>query len=132
VSFFLVALMGGLACRHHAIGNVAEPEPLTRTEFTERIENFFEYAPLRAGKPSRFNIHLTDLAEGSPVAGAEVTLTVRTEGGEEVASRRARAGKVAGIYVAELSVPAGRYALEFHVRAAGLDERMPLRGFTVE
>ena len=54
-----------------------EPEPIARTEFTDRVENFFEYEPLHAGKPSQFRIHLTDLSDGAPVEKAEVTLTVR-------------------------------------------------------
>ena len=40
-------------------------EALSRAEFTDRIENFFEYAPLKSGKTSQFLIHLTDLADGS-------------------------------------------------------------------
>jgi len=54
----------------------AEPEALSRTEFTDRVENYFEYEPLHAGKPSQVRIHLTDLSDGSPVEKAEVTLTV--------------------------------------------------------
>ena len=54
-----------------------EPEALARTEFTDRVENFFEYEPLHAGKPSQFRIHLTDLSDGSPVEQAKVSLTVR-------------------------------------------------------
>ena len=38
-----------------------EPEAIARTEFTDRIENYFEYEPLRAGHPSQVRIHLTDL-----------------------------------------------------------------------
>src|SRR5215467_421415 len=57
-----------------------EPETLSRTEFTDRIENYFEYEPLHAGKATPFRIHLTDLSDGSPVAQAQVTLTVSTKG----------------------------------------------------
>jgi hypothetical protein len=45
----------------------AEPEAIARTEFSDRVENFFEYEPLQAGKPSQFRIHLTDLSDGAPV-----------------------------------------------------------------
>src|SRR5918992_2839546 len=51
-----------------------EEEAESRTEFTDRIENFFEYEPLKAGKPSQFLIHLTDLSDGTPVEKADVTL----------------------------------------------------------
>ena len=108
-------------------------EPLARTAFTDRIENFFEYSPLRSGEPSPFLIHLTDLADGSPVAQAEVELSVRGSNGQEVVSAKAQIGRVTGIYVAELEVPlSGTYQIEFHVRNAKLDETMILAGFAVQ
>src|SRR5262249_13255603 len=76
---------------------VAEPEALSRTEFTDRVENYFEYEPLHAGKPSQVRIHLTDLSDGSPVERAEVTLAVRPTGSETPAVQAmSRIGKVAG------------------------------------
>jgi len=109
------------------------PEALSRTEFTDRIENFFEYDPLVAGEPSQFLIHLTDLSDGSPISQAEVDLSVTTRGtGMEVASTRALVGRVTGIYVAELTVPEpGTYDIRFDVRAGAIDESMPLGGFEV-
>ena len=112
----------------------AEPEAIARTEFTDRLENFFEYEPLHAGKPSQVRIHLTNLADGSPVEQAEVSLTVRRGGaGETVVQTKAKVGKVTGIYVAELTIPqAGEYGIEFHIKNAKLDERLPLSDFKVE
>ncbi len=111
----------------------ADEEILSRTAFTDRIENFFEYSPLRSGKPSPFLIHLTDLQDGSPVAEAEVELSVRRSNGEEVVSTRAQIGRVTGIYVAELEMALpGTYEIEFHVRNAILDETMLLAGFLVQ
>lgn len=110
-----------------------EEEALSRTEFTERIENFFEYDPLKAGKPSQFLVHLTDLSDGTPVEKAEVTLITRAKDGSEVMQTKARVGKVTGIYVADVSIPnRGDYDIEFHVKNAKLDERMPLMDFKVE
>ena len=110
-----------------------EEEALSRTEFTDRIENFFEYEPLHAGKPSQFLIHLTDLSDGTPIEKAEVTLVVRTEGGGEAAQTKARVGKVTGIYVADVSIPiAGEYDIEFQVKNEKVDERLPLTDFKVE
>jgi len=107
-----------------------DAETIARTEFTDRIENFFEYDPLVPGKPSRFLIHLTDLSDGAPVEQAEVIVTVRAPGGGQPAEVKARVGRVTGIYVAEITVPgAGAYDLEFRVRNAKLDERMSLTGF---
>jgi hypothetical protein len=108
-------------------------EILARTAFTERIENFFEYSPLKSGEASPFLIHLTDLEDGSPVAQAAVGLSVRTSSGEEVVSTRAAVGRVTGIYVAELVVPrSGNFEIEFHVRNDKLDETMVLSEFAVQ
>jgi hypothetical protein len=110
-----------------------EPETLSRTEFTDRIENFFEHDPLRPGKPSRFLIHLTDLADGSPVEKAEVTVTVRPASGPSGTAVRARIGRVTGIYVAEITVPGpGSYTIDFHVKNPKLDERMTLADFQAQ
>src|SRR5262245_20640648 len=112
----------------------AEPEALARTEFTGRVENYFEYEPLRSGKPSQVRIHLTDLSDGSPVTQAQVTLVVRTPGSDGVLTQTtSRIGKVEGIYVAELTVPKpGEFDIEFHIKNTKLDERMPLSNFKVE
>ena len=110
-----------------------EEEALSRTEFTERIENFFEHDPLKAGRQSQFLIHLTDLSDGTPVEKAQVTLITRAKDGSEVMQTKARVGKVTGIYVADVLIPTrGDYDLEFHVKNAELDERMPLKDFKVE
>ena len=110
-----------------------EDEAISRTEFTNRIENFFEYEPLVAGKPSQFLIHLTDLTDGTPVEKADVTLTVTSPDGRPVTETKAKVGKVTGIYVAELAVPSpGAVNIEFEVANPKVDERMPLTGFDVE
>src|SRR5215216_2998331 len=75
-----------------------EEEALARTEFTDRVENYFEYEPLKAGRQSQFLIHLTDLSDGTPVEKAEVMVTIRKQGaGAEIAQTKARVGKVTGI-----------------------------------
>jgi 5-hydroxyisourate hydrolase-like protein (transthyretin family) len=110
-----------------------EEEAIARTEFTDRIENFFEYDPLKAGQTSQFLIHLTDLTDGTPVEKAEVTLITRAKGGAEVMQTKARVGKVTGIYVADVAIPnKGDYDIEFHVKNAKIDERMALTDFKVE
>ena len=110
-----------------------EEEMIARTEFTDRIENFFEYEPLKAGQPSQFLIHLTDLSDGTPVEKAEVTLITRAKSGAEVMQTKARVGKVTGIYVADVAIPTnGNYDIEFHVKNAKIDERMALTDFKVE
>ncbi len=133
--FFLCLLIAS-GCSQPAAAPppAAEPETLSRTEFTQRVENYFEYEPLHGGKPSPFRIHLTDLSDGSPVQQAEVTLTVRPKGSTETVTETvSKVGKVAGIYVAELVIPRpGEYDIEFHIKNAKLDEHMPLSDFKVE
>jgi len=111
-----------------------EPEAIARTEFTDRLENFFEYEPLHAGKSSQFRIHLTDLRDGSPVEQAQVSLTVRRKAtAETTVETIAKVGKVTGIYVAQLSIPqSGDYDIEFHIKNAKVDEHLALKGFKVE
>jgi len=134
----VVLLVFILCCGCTKQGPVVEPaseeETLARTEFTSRVENYFEYVPLKADKPSIFRIHLTDLTDGSPVSQAEVTIVARIAGStQSVAEATAKIGKVTGIYVAELTLrQPGAYDLEFHVKNDKLDERMPLSGFKAE
>jgi len=127
VTAVLVVLV---ACRREPTAEKQPAETIARTEFTERIENFFEYEPLTPGKPSAFLIHLTDLSDGAPVEKADVTLTVRPERAERGVEAKAKVGRVTGIYVATVTAPApGRYTIEFRVKNAKLDERMVLADF---
>lgn len=131
---FMIALVMLAACSSSPKPEVEhEEEALARTEFTDRIENFFEYDPLKAGRPSQFLIHLTDLTDGTPIEKAEVTLITRAKGGAEVMQTKARVGKVTGIYVADVAIPStGDYDIEFHVKNAKVDERLRLTDFKVE
>ena len=130
----LCLLLAGCAKPSPPAAAPAEPEAMSRTEFTNRVENFFEYEPLHSGKASQVRIHLTDLSDGSPVSNAAVTLAVKARRSSElVLETKSRVGKVAGIYVAELTVPkSGEYDIEFHIKNDKLDERMPLSDFKVE
>ena len=129
-----LALLIGCSKPPAAAAPVAEAETLSRTEFTDRVENYFEYEPLHSGKPSPFRIHLTDLSDGTPVEQAQVTLTVRPKGSNQTATETvSKIGKVTGIYVAELTVSKpGDYDIEFHIKNAKLDEHLPLSNFKVE
>jgi hypothetical protein len=136
LSIVSLTLLGCSASRPTASPgeHAEEPEAIARTEFTDRVENFFEYEPLYAGKASQFRIHLTNLSDGYPVEKAEVSLTVRPKGGNDtVVQTTALVGRVTGIYVAELNIPrSGEYDIEFHIKNATLDERLPLTDFKVE
>ncbi len=130
----LVCISLGSCSSQNETAGQHEEETLSRTEFTRRIENFFEHEPLKAGKSSQFLIHLTDLTDGSPVEKAEVTLTMRAKGGrQQVGQTTARVGKVTGIYVADVTIlRPGGYDIEFNVRNSKLNERLPLSGFQVK
>jgi hypothetical protein len=121
------------ACRRQPPDATPPAETVSRTEFTERIENFFEYEPLRPGKRSAFLIHITDLSDGAPVEKADVALTIRPEGAGRGLETKAKIGRVTGIYVADVTVPShGSYTIEFRVKNAKVDERMVLEGFATE
>jgi len=110
-----------------------EEEALARTEFTERVENFFEYEPLKTNRKSQFLIHLTDLSDGTPVEKADVLLIVRDSNNNEVTQTRARVGKVTGIYVADLGLTnKGSYKIEFQIKNDKINEQLPLTDFQVE
>ena len=133
----ILLLLGAIAVscsKPAAPAPVKEPETQSRTEFTGRVENYFEYEPLHSGRVSQVRIHLTDLSDGSPVQQAQVTLAIRPQGSAETAfATTSRIGKVAGIYVAEVTPPKpGDYDIEFHIKNAKLDEYMPLSNFKVE
>ncbi len=116
-----------------AAEHVEEEEAITRTEFTERIENFFEYESLKAGNKSQFLIHLTDLSDGTPIEKADVNLIVRDNNDSEVTQIKARVGKVTGIYVADVTLTnKGAYKIEFHVKNNKIDEHLSLTDFQVE
>jgi 5-hydroxyisourate hydrolase-like protein (transthyretin family) len=132
---YLALILIQLGCsRSQPPATEHEEEALSRTEFTERLENYFEYQPLKAGKQSQFLIHLTDLSDGTPVEKAEVTLSVRIKGTtNEIAQTKAKIGKVTGIYVADLTIPnKGDYDIEFHIQNQKVNERLPLKDFKVE
>lgn len=123
------------SCSFNAPKKEAEndEEALARTEFTDRIENFFEYTPLHAGKPSQFLIHLTDLTDGTPVEKAEVTLKIKRKGSNDFNEVKAKVGRVTGIYVAEVEIAEkGDYDIEFQVKNEKINEKMPLEDFKVE
>lgn len=107
-------------------------EPIARTGFTERLENFFEYAPLKPGQKSSFLIHLTDLSDGTPVAQARVVLRALDEKGAEAAKVEAKVGKVTGIYVADVTLDKkGAYTIEFQVKNEKLEDTLVMQNFMV-
>jgi membrane fusion protein, heavy metal efflux system len=117
---------------HDDHGSGAEQEPLARTEFSEKLLNFFEFAPLKPQETSSFLIHLTEMETGEPVAQADVKLVVRGANGKELDTIQAKVGRVTGIYVADVKIPAaGIYGIDFVVKNDKLQDTMALEGFEV-
>ena len=107
-------------------------EPIARTEFSEELLNFFEFAPLKPQQKSSFLIHLTELKTGEPVAQADVKLIIKGANGQELDTVQAKVGRVTGIYVAAVTIPdAGTYGIDFIVKNDKLQDTMALRGFEV-
>ena len=130
----VLSMAVSVGCSSNDATHGEEEEAESRTEFTDRVENFFEYAPLKVGKESQFLIHLTDLSDGSPVEKADVVLTIRDQSSKaEIGQVKAKVGRVAGIYVADVTIPRpGVYEIDFHIKNDKLDERMPLTDFQVQ
>ena len=117
---------------HDDHGAENEVEPIARTEFSDKLLNFFEFAPLRPQETSSFLIHLTELKSGEPVAQADVKLLIKGPNGKHLDTVQAKVGRVTGIYVAEVKIPiAGTYGIDFVVKNDKLQDTMSLQGFDV-
>ena len=123
---------GGEGGKQEDHGGEGEVEPIARTEFSGKLLNFFEFAPLKPQQMSSFLIHLTELDSGEPVAQADVKLIIKGANGQEIDTVQAKVGRVTGIYVAEVTIPtAGTYGIDFVVKNDKLQDTMPLKGFKV-
>jgi YtkA-like len=111
----------------------AEGERLSKTVFTENLGAYLFYSPLKAGKPSDFALHLTDLDEGTPVAKAEVTLNLRSESNQAATTFKAQASETTGVYTSQVALPkAGEYYVEFQISHPKFNGRLTMTDFEVE
>jgi hypothetical protein len=83
----------------------ANDERLSKTVFTEKLGAYLVYSPLKAGQPSDFALHLSDLDEGAPVAKAEVTLNMRSKNNQAATAFKAEASETTGVYTAQVTLP---------------------------
>jgi membrane fusion protein, heavy metal efflux system len=121
-----------------ACGGVAEPprspsdeDPpaVAVTVWSERSELFMEYPPLVAGEQVRFAIHVTDLADFSPVREGRVV--VRFEG-ETLQEFQADGPSTPGIFGVDVTVPAARrYQLAVELHGARLSDAHRVGAVTV-
>lgn len=129
---FLLAACSSVASKDTAEKN-HEAERLTKTVFAEKLGAYLVYSPLKAGKPSNFALHLTDLGEGTPVAKAEVTLNIRSKGNQATTTFKTKTSETAGVYTAEVALPkAGEYYAEIQINHPQFSGRLTMTDFDVE
>src|SRR5262249_265546 len=97
-------------------------ETVSITHWTDRTELFLEYAPLVAGKPSRFAIHLTNLSGFKPVKEGSVEVELsRTD--RRVAKFVSEGPSRPGIFGVDVSVKEpGHYNFSVQLRSASLND----------
>jgi hypothetical protein len=111
----------------------AEGERLSKTVFTEKLGAYLVYSPLKAGKPSDFALHLTDLDEGTPVAKAEVTLNLRFKSNQASTAFKAQASETTGVYTSQVVLPkSGEYYVEFQISHPKFSGRLTMTEFKVD
>ena len=132
--FCLLIGLGLAGCNNAANTTpVVQPERLTKTLFTEKLGVFLVYAALKAGRPSEFELHLTNLAEGTPVARAEVTLQLRAKNNQAGTTIKAQASSTTGVYTVPVTFPKpGEYDIECELKHEHLSGRLTLTDFDVE
>lgn len=111
----------------------AKDERLSKTVFTEKLGAYLVYSSLKAGQPSDFALHLTDLDEGTPVAKAEVTLNVRSKSNQAAMTFKAQASETTGVYTSQVAAPKeGEYYVEFQISHPKFSGRLAMTDFEVE
>lgn len=106
-----------------------EAPAIAVTTWTDRSEVFMEYPPLVAGDTVRFAVHVTNLADFSPVR--EGRLAVRFEG-ETIERFEVDAPSTPGIFGVDVTVPAARrYQLAVEIQGPGFTDEHRIGAVTV-
>lgn len=107
----------------------ADDPTVAVTTWTERTELFMEYPPLVAGQQARFAIHLTNLADFSPVREGRVVVRFQ---GETIERFEASGPSTPGIFGVDVTIPAARrYELAIELHAPGLTDEHRAGAVTV-
>jgi cobalt-zinc-cadmium efflux system membrane fusion protein len=122
-----------LACGGHDHSHEteeAETPTVAVTRWTDRTELFMEYPVFVVGESGRSAIHVTDLADFSPLGEGEAIVTLRSEDGrvEEFRGGPSRPGIFGVDLVASRS---GVYEMTLRVEAPGLQDLHELGPVTV-
>jgi cobalt-zinc-cadmium efflux system membrane fusion protein len=131
---FVAGLSVNVCNRASSPAERAEDElpTLDVTHWTEKTELFMEYPPLVAGQPALFAIHLTRLADFTPVSAGQATVEFTPESGGTaktlVGPKPSRPG---AFRVEEAPPPPGRYRWALVLEAPDLSDRHELGTITV-
>ncbi|MBI5762972.1 MAG: efflux RND transporter periplasmic adaptor subunit [Planctomycetes bacterium] len=89
LSLILAGFSGGISCTRDSTesSSDAEPEAVSLTLFTSKIELFMEYQPLIRGEARKFVSHFTVLATGEPVRSGTLKFEGVYENGQTVSFR---------------------------------------------
>ncbi|HEX9164573.1 MAG TPA: efflux RND transporter periplasmic adaptor subunit [Gemmatimonadales bacterium] len=102
------------------------------TLWTASTELFMEHPALFSGTPSRFAVHLTDLADFSAVRSGTVTLRFKRQDGGEPVEVVQEAPRSPGIYGLEVTFPSGgTWDLTLEVTGPQLTDRIEVPGLIV-
>ena len=132
----LAILLGWMpACRDDGLsydeaGSTGERPTVTVTHWTERSELFMEYPVFVAGESGRSAIHVTNLADFSPLFAGEAIVVLRGEDGGVLEFRDGPSRP--GIFGVDLEVDRpGVYDMSLRVDAPGLQDVHELGAVTV-
>jgi len=132
---FLLAILLGLvpACggpTHDEAESTAEHPTVAVTRWTDRTELFMEYPLFVAGKSGRSAIHVTDLADFSPLSAGEAVVSLRGEDGRLLEFRGGPSRP--GIFGVDLEVErAGVYDMSLRIDAPSVQDVHELGEVTV-
>lgn len=128
-----VVSMTGCTRQDDAVQGVGAELPTSDvTHWTEKTELFMEYPPLVAGRTALFAVHLTRLADFTPIDSGQATVEFTPESGGQptvlVGSKPSRPG---AFRVEDVPPAPGRYRWALVLDAPGLADRHDLGLITV-
>lgn len=122
------------ACSRGAAEPAAESElpTLDVTHWTDKTELFMEYPVLVAGRTSLFAVHLTRLADFTPIDQGRARVEFTPEAGGQVISLTGPPPSRPGAFRVEEAAPAaGRYRWALVLESPGVSDRHDLGTITV-
>lgn len=128
----ILTLTGCGARNAPADGPGTELPTLDVTHWTDTTELFMEYPPLVAGRPALFAVHLTKLADFTPVNAGQARIEFTPEsGGQSKILAGPRPSRPGAFRVEDVPPAPGRYRWALILDAPGLADRHDLGTITV-